>query len=108
MPIVNGIDIDTEDETKRRPMAIDNDFFSDLARATIFMNDGALPPLRCSFESEREKEEARLAMRDRSVGRLPSLLLLCEGDALEPESVWTGRREMENASRRHRSRVPVL
>src|SRR6266478_2002877 len=41
-PTVNGMLIETEDETSNRPTANVRGFFSGLAKATIFRNDDAL------------------------------------------------------------------
>lgn len=41
-PTVNGMLIETEDETSNKPTANDKGFFSGLAKATIFRNDDAL------------------------------------------------------------------
>jgi hypothetical protein len=40
--MVNGMLIDTEDETKSKPMAISNGFRSGLARDMIFRNEDAV------------------------------------------------------------------
>ena len=41
-PILNGIDIDTEDETNKSPIAVKRGFRSGLARAMILRADAAL------------------------------------------------------------------
>ena len=41
-PTVNGMLIETEEETSNKPTANVRDFFSGLAKATIFRNDDAL------------------------------------------------------------------
>lgn len=41
-PTVNGMLIETEDETSNKPTANVRGFFSGLAKATIFRNDDAL------------------------------------------------------------------
>jgi len=40
--MVKGMLMDTEDETKSKPIAIDSGLFSGLARATIFRNEDAV------------------------------------------------------------------
>ena len=52
-PIVNGTLIETELETRSRPIAMPSGFFSGSARAAILRNEDALLPDSCAFEGRK-------------------------------------------------------
>jgi len=58
--MVNGTDIETDDEMSNKPIAIPIGFASGLARATIFVNDALLDLSSSSGEDHGHKRERRL------------------------------------------------